>query len=107
MVAVIRNATGILGRAALGPRLMFVGGDWVKAQSGSTLDVFDPVIGESIVSVPACDGVDVDRAAAAATRAFESRVWLGLGAEKCAKTLWRVAQLIDHNTSELYGEENV
>jgi len=54
---------------------MLIDGEWVKAQTGSTLAVYDPSTGQQLASVPAGAAADVDRAVAAARRAFEGTDW--------------------------------
>ncbi len=49
----------------------FIGGQWIDAASGETLDVENPATGEVVATVPASSGADVDRAVEAAATAFE------------------------------------
>jgi len=49
-----------------------IGGKWVDAVSGSTLDVENPAVGEVIATVPASSQEDVNRAVDAAAGAFET-----------------------------------
>ncbi|HLO34666.1 MAG TPA: gamma-aminobutyraldehyde dehydrogenase [Candidatus Deferrimicrobium sp.] len=48
----------------------FIGGHWVEAASGETLDVINPANDRVIAKVPRSSGEDVDRAVAAADAAF-------------------------------------
>ncbi len=50
----------------------FINGDWVESASGKTLAVENPANGRVIAQVPASEAEDVDRAANAAAKAFES-----------------------------------
>ncbi len=50
----------------------FIGGEWVDSASGETLDVENPADGKVIAKVQASSAEDVDRAANAATSAFET-----------------------------------
>ena len=50
----------------------FIGGQFVDAASGDTLDVENPANGQVIAKVPASAKEDVDRAVNAAATAFES-----------------------------------
>ena len=45
-----------------------VGGEWVDAASGETMEVINPATGETIAEVPRCGAEDVDRAVEAARR---------------------------------------
>lgn len=50
----------------------YVGGEWVTPQSTETLPVINPATGETIARVPLSNAGDVDRAAQAAQKAFQS-----------------------------------
>jgi hypothetical protein len=54
------------------PRRAFIDGELVDAASGETFERVNPATGEVLVEVAAGDAEDVDRAVAAARRAFES-----------------------------------
>jgi acyl-CoA reductase-like NAD-dependent aldehyde dehydrogenase len=45
----------------------FVGGEWVDASGGETMEVLNPATGETIAEVPRSSAEDVDRAVQAAT----------------------------------------
>ncbi len=49
-----------------------VGGSWIRADSGDTIDVTNPATGAVLGSVPKCGTEETNRAIAAATKAFES-----------------------------------
>jgi len=107
MAAVLHDVSDILERASRGPQLMLIDGKWEQAEAREHFDVFDPVTGKVIAKVPSGQRADIDRAVKAAARAFESRVWLNLGAQERAKILWRVAELIDKNASDLTNLESL
>jgi acyl-CoA reductase-like NAD-dependent aldehyde dehydrogenase len=44
----------------------FIGGQWVAATGGATIDVLDPATGEPIGRIPAGGAADADAAARAA-----------------------------------------
>ena len=48
----------------------FVGGEWIGADSGDTIDVTNPATGEKLGTVPNCGAAETDRAIAAAGAAF-------------------------------------
>ena len=52
------------------PRL-FIGGEWVESNSQERISVVDPATGREIAQVADANAVDVDRAVAAARKAFE------------------------------------
>jgi acyl-CoA reductase-like NAD-dependent aldehyde dehydrogenase len=47
----------------------FVGGEWVDAAEGETMEVINPATGEVIAEVPRGTQADVDRAVEAAKKA--------------------------------------
>ena len=51
----------------------YIDGAFVDSVSGATFDVLDPVSNETYVQAAAGDRADVDRAVAAARRAFRTR----------------------------------
>jgi aldehyde dehydrogenase (NAD+) len=51
----------------------FIGGQWTAAASGKTFDTINPATEEVIAQVAEGDAADIDRAVAAARKAFESR----------------------------------
>jgi malonate-semialdehyde dehydrogenase (acetylating)/methylmalonate-semialdehyde dehydrogenase len=48
----------------------YVGGQWIDAEAGETLDVTNPASGETLAQVPLSGAADVDRAVRAAREAF-------------------------------------
>ena len=50
---------------------MLIDGEWVKAASGKTFESRNPATGELLATVAEGDAEDIDRAVAAARRAFE------------------------------------
>ena len=77
----------------------FIGGEWVDSTSGKTLDVENPANGQVIASVPASDVEDVDRAAKAAAKAFET--WQKTTPAERMTALLKLADAIDANADEL------
>jgi acyl-CoA reductase-like NAD-dependent aldehyde dehydrogenase len=77
----------------------FVGGEWVDAASGETMEVLNPATGEAIARVPRCDAGDVDRAVEAARRALPG--WLETTPQERSEALLRVAAVLDEHGEEL------
>jgi 1-pyrroline dehydrogenase len=77
----------------------FVGGEWVDAAEGETMEVLNPATGETIAEVPRGSQADVDRAVAAAKRALPE--WLETTPGERAELLLKLADLIDEHTDEL------
>jgi acyl-CoA reductase-like NAD-dependent aldehyde dehydrogenase len=80
---------------------MLVGGQWVEAASGKTFDTFNPANGQVLAKVAEGDAEDINRAVAAARKAFESGPWPKLTPSQRGRLLWRVAELIEQNAEEL------
>ncbi|HET8614280.1 MAG TPA: aldehyde dehydrogenase family protein [Actinomycetales bacterium] len=68
---------------------MYVGGQWVDARSGATLEAVDPTSEEVIATFPDADDRDVDAAVSAAHRAAPG--WRDLGWAKRASLLRELA----------------
>jgi len=83
------------------PKSLFIGGEWVASLDGKTCAVENPATGESIAEVFEANERDVDRAVAAARKAFESREWRYMAPAERAKLLWRLADLLEANADEL------
>ena len=58
------------------PRQMYIGGRWVDALSGRRFDTVDPATEKVITTVPHSGPEDVERAVAAARRAFDESLEL-------------------------------
>ncbi len=82
------------------PARILIDGDWIAA-TGGALNIDNPSTGEIIAQVGAGNSGDVDRAAQAARRAFDSKAWRGLTPAARAGILWRVGDLIEANADEL------
>ena len=79
----------------------FIGGDFVDSASGATFDCVSPIDGRVLAPVAACDVEDVDRAVAAARRAFEGGAWAGMAPARRKRTLARFADLMSSHRGEL------
>jgi 5-carboxymethyl-2-hydroxymuconic-semialdehyde dehydrogenase len=73
----------------------FIDGAWAPSADGATFGVADPVSNETYAQVAAGGAADVDRAAAAAHRAFTDGPWPGLAARQRARVLNRIADGIE------------
>ncbi|MDP9483427.1 MAG: aldehyde dehydrogenase family protein, partial [Chloroflexota bacterium] len=81
---------------------MVVGGQPADAADGQTFDVVNPADGQVIARAPLGGREDVDRAVAAAQKAFEDpKGWANWAAGKRGRTLSKFAALIKSNTEEL------
>jgi len=80
---------------------LLVDGEWVAAGSGETFTCVDPFLEEPWGRVPVADADDVDRAVAAARRAFDEDGWPETPPATRAALLRRLAQLIEQNADAL------
>lgn len=80
---------------------MLIGGEWVQASDGSSLDVTNPFNGERWADVPAAARVDLDAAVAAARRAFDEGDWPSTTPAHRAALLRRLGDQISANSDEL------
>ena len=83
------------------PPKMTIDGRAVDSASTQTFEVIDPSTGKAFTDVPRAGVADVDEAVAAARRAFEDKRWSGLRPGKRTEILYKVAELIKRNSSEL------
>jgi betaine-aldehyde dehydrogenase len=82
----------------------FVGGQWIDAADGATMEVTSPATGETIASVPRCGEEDVDTAVAAAKRALPA--WLETTPRERSELLLRLADVLDDHGEELADLES-
>ena len=73
----------------------FVAGAWTPSADGATFGVADPVSNRAYAQAAAGGAADVDRAVAAAHRAFTDGPWPGLAARERARVLTRIADGIE------------
>jgi acyl-CoA reductase-like NAD-dependent aldehyde dehydrogenase len=73
---------------------MLIGGEWVDARSGATLESVNPYTGKVWATAPEADEEDVDRAIGAAREAFDSGPWGAMTGTKRARLMRRLADLI-------------
>jgi aldehyde dehydrogenase (NAD+) len=78
---------------------MFIGGEFTGG-AGETMKTVNPADEEVLAEVAVADDVDVDRAVAAARRAYDE-VWGPMPGRERAKYLFRIARLIQERSREL------
>jgi len=84
---------------------LFIDGRFVDAESGETLATLNPHDNSLIANVASAGRADVDKAVAAATRAFP--VWSRMPAAERGRILLRLADLIEANAEELARLESL
>ncbi|RBY82414.1 aldehyde dehydrogenase [Geodermatophilus sp. TF02-6] len=92
------------GSALIIDDAQLIGGDWVPAAGGQTIDVVNPATGEVLGRVPRGTAADVDVAVRAAEAAFPA--WRDTNATARGALLYRWAQLVDDNVAELDALES-
>jgi aldehyde dehydrogenase (NAD+) len=79
---------------------MLIDGNWVEAASGKTFASHNPATGELLATVAEGDAEDLNRAVAAARRAFEGP-WSRVKPFERQAILLRLAELVEKNFDEL------
>jgi betaine-aldehyde dehydrogenase len=83
---------------------LFIDGKWVDAESGKTFETPNPATGATLAEVAEGDKADIDKAVAAARRAFEGK-WSKVSARDRGRMLYKLAQLIEAKSGELAALE--
>ena len=83
---------------------LFIDGQWVDAESGKTFETPNPATGATLAEVAEGDKADIDKAVAAARRAFEGK-WSKISARDRGRMLYKLSQLIEAKIPELAALE--
>jgi phenylacetaldehyde dehydrogenase len=83
------------------PKKLFIDGDWVDSRSGKTFDVIDPSCDRVIASVAEGQAEDIDRAVAAARKAFEDSDWSRMKPVDRERLIHRLADLIEEHADTI------
>ena len=85
----------------IAPGRLLIGGEWVEG--AKKFDTINPATEEVLAQVAEASAADVDRAVAAARKAFEDRSgpWRKMSASERGRLIWRLADLIEKNLEEL------
>ena len=86
---------------------LFIDGEWVDSSHDRTIAVLDPSTGREIARVADASDADVDRAVAAARRAFDDGRWSGLAPYARQRIIEKLADLIEANIPELAELESI
>jgi aldehyde dehydrogenase (NAD+) len=86
---------------------MFIGGKWVDSVSGKTFPTINPCTGEAICQVAEGDKADIELAAKAARKAFDSGPWSKMPASERGRLLNKLADLIERDADELAALESL
>jgi phenylacetaldehyde dehydrogenase len=77
------------------PKALFIDGAFVPAASGKTFETRDPATGEVIANVAEGAAIDINRAVAAARKAFDAGKWRTLAPSQRARLLFALADRIE------------
>jgi len=83
------------------PGRLLIDGQWVEGST--TFDTINPATEEVLTQVVEASAADVDRAVAAARRAYEDRngPWRKLSASERGRLIWKLSDLVEKNLDEL------
>ena len=95
------NGKAASHRVKIGPTQCFIDGQWVDAASGKTFETLNPATEEVIAHVAEGDAEDIDRAAKAARKAFESGPWKTMDARDRGRLMYKLADLAEDHLREL------
>jgi aldehyde dehydrogenase (NAD+) len=80
---------------------LFIGGAWVAPEGTGTIEVVSPATEEVVARVPDATPADVDKAVAAARRAFDEGPWPHMPVAERAAVLTKVAEAITAEMGEM------
>jgi acyl-CoA reductase-like NAD-dependent aldehyde dehydrogenase len=83
------------------PELIYIGGEWVAPSSGAQIEVFNSGSEELFVSVAEAQAKDVDRAVAAARKAFDTGPWPRMTHTERARYMTAIARELDARGEDL------
>ncbi len=86
---------------------MLINGQWVESRSGKTFETVNPATGDVICQVAEGDKADVDAAARAARKAFESGPWPKMSGTQRGRLLHKLADLMERHKDELAALETL
>jgi phenylacetaldehyde dehydrogenase len=90
------------------PKQNLIDGKWVPAASGKTFEVFNPADDTVIAHAAEGEAEDIDRAVAAARRAFDSSsAWRRMTPSERGKTIWRIGDLLLKHADEFAELESL
>jgi acyl-CoA reductase-like NAD-dependent aldehyde dehydrogenase len=98
MSAVPQTAPGLPVKS---PDCFFIGGKWEKPATKGKLDVISPVTEKVVITFPEASPADVDKAVAAARKAFDTGPWPRMSAQERGQALLKVAELLKARLPEL------
>jgi len=89
------------------PKKLYIGGEWVDAASGRVFETLDPSTGEVLATAAYGQREDVDRAVAAARKAFDEGPWRLTTPAQKQRLLWRIGERILERAEEFAQLESL
>jgi phenylacetaldehyde dehydrogenase len=86
---------------------LLIDGQWVQAESGQTIDVINPANEEVIAKVASAGKAEVDKAVAAARRAFDQGPWGKMRGAERERLLMKLADLLEANAQSFAEVESL
>ena len=88
-------------------REQYIDGAWVAPAAGRTARVLSPATNEPIAEVAAGDATDIERAVAAARRAFDEGPWPRMSGGERGRYLLRLAALLERDADGIARTESL
>ena len=87
-------------KAKIAPGRLLINGEWIDGSR--KFDTINPATGDVLTQAVEASAEDVDRAIAAARRAFEDRkgAWRKMSASERGRLIWKLADLVEQNIDE-------
>ncbi len=79
---------------------MLIGGEWTDASDGNTREILSPATGDAIAEVPEGTAADVDRAVAAARKAYDE-TWCDATPGERMRALLKMADIVEEHADEI------
>ncbi|MGF1573303.1 MAG: aldehyde dehydrogenase family protein [Sumerlaeia bacterium] len=83
-----------------GPKKLFINNQWVEAASGKTFEVLNPADRSVLAKCATGDKEDVDRAVAAARKAFDHGPYKRMSVHERGKLIYKLADAIEAHAEE-------
>ena len=89
------------------PHKLLIDGEWVAAASGKTFPVYNPATGKVMAQVAEGGKEDINRAVAAARRAFDRGPWRTMSPSARGQAIWKIAELLEQHSEEFAQLESL
>jgi acyl-CoA reductase-like NAD-dependent aldehyde dehydrogenase len=102
---IARRSPAVAAFLAASPKKLLIGGEWVAARSGRTIEMVDPTDETVLAHSAEGDATDIDDAVQAARKAFGP--WSRTSPTDRARLLLRIADIIEAHHDELVEIETI